>query len=514
MQLPLRIDNSRRQPLQGQVFDQLRHLILDGRMKPGAPVPATRLLARQLGVSRNTVMLAYERLIAEGFLQTRPAVGTFVSVDLPVVRPTTGFDGRVRVGDVQDRHASRHPLAFRGRRHQIWKERDAALDVDFRIDRPDPHSFPAKTWKRLLGRRVATAGSSMVDYGDPGGLMVLRKAIVDFLGPARGIRARPEQVIIVGGRQEGLSVVGRMLVRPGARVVMECPTYQGSLNLFESIGARLMAVPVDAEGLEVARLPAEPAALVHVTPSHQYPLGVTLSLERRLRLLDWAWESGAYVLEDDHASAFHYQGSPLTSLKGLDRRGSVLYMGTFSKTLGAGLRIGYLVVPRELVEPATTVKALQDNGHPWLDQAALADFITSGGYVNHLRRMRQVYVTRRDALVAALRRHFGPQEVSGMAGGMHLAWHLPSGFPDVETMEKLARDRGVGVYSMRSGSSCECGHRHFGGRMLLLGYSSLTEAAIAEGVARLAAAVTEWRGKGGFASAPTNLRVANHAFPS
>jgi len=271
--------------------------------------------------------------------------------------------------------------------------------------------------------------------------------------------------------------------------VTECPCYQGAAYVFNSYGAQINPVPVDEKGLEVAKLPLTRASLAYVTPSHQYPMGVTLALERRVRLLDWAWEVGAYIVEDDYDSDFRHHGSPLTAVAGQDRHGCVIYIGTFSKSIGAGLRLGYLVMPKELVEPARTVKTLMDNGHSWLDQAILADFISSGSYMKHLRNIRHTYLTRRDCLVNSLQEHFGEVRLTGMAGGMHIVWHLPTDFPTAKEVQMLAQDAGVGVYSLEAAAACDLRRSECSDRALALGYSSVSEKQIRDGVARLAAAL-------------------------
>jgi GntR family transcriptional regulator/MocR family aminotransferase len=219
-------------------------------------------------------------------------------------------------------------------------------------------------------------------------------------------------------------------------------------------------------------------------------MGVTLNLNRRMRLLEWAWETGAYIIEDDYDSDFRYTGSPLTALAGLDKHGCVFYMGTFSKSIGAGIRMGYLVVPRELIHPARTAKALMDNGHAWLDQATLADFISSGSFMRHLRRIRHSYLLRRDCLVEELHRHFGEVRLSGLEGGMHLIWHLPSTFPAANELQRIAENVGVGVYTLEAGAGFRYECNRCGEHALMLGYSSVPETMIREGIARLAKAIS------------------------
>ncbi|HMQ72085.1 MAG TPA: PLP-dependent aminotransferase family protein, partial [Rubrivivax sp.] len=269
--------------------------------------------------------------------------------------------------------------------------------------------------------------------------------------------------------------------------------YQGAAYLYESYRARLLPVHVDDSGLRVADLPDDGAALLYVTPSHQYPMGFMLPLERRLRLLDWAWRTSTYIVEDDYDSDFRYRGSPIPALMGLDTHGCVIYLGTFSKALGAGLRLGYLVVPRQLVGPARTVKALHDNGRPWLEQAVLAEFIASGAYANHLRRIRQVYVERRQCLIDCLREHFGEAQVSGSEGGMHLVWHLPPELPRASALQALAAEHGVGIYTLQSGAAHDFGGGPWHEQVVMLGFSSLGAKQIRTGIERLAAAVAAAR---------------------
>lgn len=488
MQLPLKLERHSNQTLQSQLFEQIRSLILSGKLKPGTPIPATRSLSEQLGVSRNTVLLAYDRLIAEDYLQTQEAVGTYVNSHLPL-------DSLVLKAPVQSLvlpekpQARRHPVLFRGRAQTVANSESNRLNIDFRVGRLDPHSFPTKAWRRLLLRHLGTGGPNLTEYRSPAGILALREAIANHLGPARGIAVTPEQVIVVSGSQQALNIVARLLVGQRTRVVTECPCYQGAAYVFESYGAQLHPVPVDKHGLQVSKLPPTPVSLAYVTPSHQYPLGSTLSLKRRVQLLDWAGQVGAYLIEDDYDSDFRHNGSPLTALAGLDPYGCVIYMGTISKSIGAGLRLGYVVIPSELAEPAKTVKALLDSGNPWLDQAVLADFISSGSYAKHLRHIRRMYIRRRDCLVAALRTHFGTVELSGLEGGMHVVWHLPPNFPTATEMQAIARRVGVGIYALDSGGAYDYDYKEYSERTLILGYSSVPEPQIREGIARVAKAL-------------------------
>ena len=483
-QLPIQIDRRTRTTLQDQLFNEIRQLILSSRLRPCSALPATRELCGQLGVSRNTVLLAYERLIAEGYLETRPAIGTFVTTHLPEDSLLLQA-GRVALKD-GTAVRKRCPLVFRGRPHGVYNGGREQLPIDFKVGRPAPDSFPVKRWSQMTAEQLRLASENLTEYTDPAGLHRLRKAIADHLGPARGITVSAEQVLVVAGCQEALNIIARLFVHERTRVAIECPAYQGAAYLFESYGAELLPVPVDTEGLQTSRLPGGEVSLAYLTPSHQYPLGHTLSLKRRLELIDWAGRSGAYLVEDDYDSDFRHHGSPLTALKGLDHCGCVIYLGTFSKSIGAALRLGYMVLPEELVEPARTVKTLLNNGQPWLDQAVLAAFIASGGFANHLRRIRRTYLHRRDCLVEQLHKHFGEVHLSGLEGGMHLTWRIPDDFPDAPRLERMAREEGVGIYSLPTGAAYCKDTDELVKRTIMLGYSSLGEVSIKEGIARIA----------------------------
>ncbi len=488
MPLPLRLQPTSPVSLQTQIFEQVRAMILEGRLRPGERLPATRILSEQIRIARNTAALAYERLAAEGYIETRSSVGTFVSSQIPESAlyaatqnslPSARKPRRAMGGAV-------HP-AFRCQ--AVVNPHRGRLVADFWVGRPDPDSFPRKTWAQLIVKRLRIAGSDLTEYRAQSGLFELRRAIADRLRPTRNIATNADEIIIVGGCQDGLNLVSRMMLGPGATAVVEQPCYQGAAFLFESFGARIVSVPVDDRGLDCSHLPDVRNAVAYVTPSHQYPLGVTLTLERRLELLAWAAETDSYILEDDYDSDFRFHGAPIAALKGLDRTGRVIYLGTFSKSLGAGLRLGYVVFPPELVERARDMKTLMNNGQPWLEQATLADFMTSGGYERHVRRIRKLYLSRRNALLSALEKHFPGGEIIGDEAGMHLAWRLPSDFPPAREIEQRAIEAGVGVYTLTSGAAVGFDTSPENDRYLVLGFSSLTEREIAAGIARLAEAL-------------------------
>jgi GntR family transcriptional regulator/MocR family aminotransferase len=498
--LPLKVSPQQKMTLQSQVFDQIRRMILDGRLRSGDFLPTTRTLSEQIGISRNTIVLAYERLMAEGYIQTRPYVGTFVSAEIPdTAFATSPEEAAKRLRSIESRCCFDEATALRldGMRSQLVVNPHAEkLAADFWAGRPAPDSFPAKAWANLVWKRLQTAGSAITQYQDPAGLMELRQAIADYLGPTRGVIADPEQIIIVGGTQDGLNLVARLLVDRGSTVVVESPCYQGAAYLFETFGADLYPVPVDSDGIKTERLPDMRNPITYVTPSHQYPLGVTLSLERRIALLTWAGERNGYIVEDDYDSDFRFVGSPLTALKGIDRNERVFYLGTFSKCMGPALRLGFVVVPTAFAKAARTLKALMNNGQSWLEQAALADFMTSGAYSRHLRRIRQVYLSRRNATLQALKRHFGENEVVGSDAGMHLVWRLPSHLPNAAEIETRALTVGVGVYTLNSGAALNLTDPKFGDRHLVLGFAALSECEIELGIARLAACLASKTPKG------------------
>ncbi len=484
MSLVLELNRSTDTSLQVQIFDQIRSMILDGRLRSGDSLPASRLLSEQIGVSRNTTLLAYERLLAEGYIETRPSVGTFVGPCLPestmqLTCPSPGTLGGIVNGKCP-------PVCFSGRVQRVVNPHRKDIDQDFWIGRPDPASFPLQRWRRLVMQQLPRLGTNLTEYGDPAGLPVLRQAIADHLGPARGFVTSADNVVIVAGSQEGLNLVARLLVRPKTPVVLEQPCYQGAAYVFENHDAHVHPIPVDRSGLDVGLLPNRKCGLCYVTPSHQYPTGVTLSLERRLHLLDWASRTNSYIIEDDYDSDFRYQGAPLTALKGLDGQGRVIYMGTFSKSIGAGIRIGYLVVPDALVKHAHCLKGLMNNGHPVLEQSTLAEFMVRGGYSRHLRLIRRRYKLRRDCLIEKLQEHFGDVELIGIRGGMHLVWRLPRDFPKPRTFESIALANRVGIYSLESAAAETFGPTEFCDRLIVLGYSSLTEKEISKGIENVA----------------------------
>ena len=509
--LPIRIDRSSDENLQIQIFKAIQSLITSGRLKPGTPLPSFREMSEQLGVSKNTVILACERLICEGYLVTHPGRGTYVSPHLP----EQALRVSQRAPTARERAellARRHPTLFQGQLHAIFNPARDKARIDFVVGRPDADSFPAALWKQLAERKIAHGQAAMTQYREPAGLGALRQAIADHLGPARGMNVAASQVIITGGIQEALNLIARLLISPDTRVAIESPCYQGAAYVLKSVHADIVPVPVDEAGLIVDHLPDDPVSVIYVTPSHQYPLGGTLPLKRRFELLEWAWETGAYIVEDDYDSDFRYQGSPLFSLAGLDRHDSVIYLGTFSKSVGAGIRTGYIVAPPALAEKLGVLKGLLDNGNPWLDQAVLTEFIESGAFYSYLRRMRQIYQSRQRALIEALEHHFGAADVLGIEGGMHLIWRLPSYAMPAPELAARARNEGVGIYPLAQGAAEFIATDAQRARLVMLGFTSLDAEAIREGVRILAGIITldaaEREGRGVAAGAPVGQTLS------
>jgi GntR family transcriptional regulator/MocR family aminotransferase len=483
--LTLPLDPAAQAPLFRQVYEGLRRGILDGTLAAGVRVPATRSLAGELGVSRNTVLNAYEQLLAEGYLEGRLGSGTYV----PAALPEEMIQVRQTAAPARPRSPQRPALSRRGEllaRVAATVTRSSGVPRPFRPGLPALDAFPFETWARLLAQYHRRPPRDLLGYGDPAGYAPLRRAIAAHLGPARAVHCDPEQVLIITGSQQGVDLVARILLDVGDTAWVEDPGYPSARAALAGAGVALVPVPVDGDGLDVAAGSARcaDARLVYVTPSHQYPLGVTLSLPRRLALLDWARRANAWVVEDDYDSEFRYAGRPLAALQGLDQGGRVIYLGTFSKTLFPALRLGYLVVPPDLVDAFTAARGVIDRQAPTLTQAVLADFIHEGHFVRHIRRMRTLYAERQETLLRAARRELdGLLEVCPCATGLHLMGWLPQGRDDQQAAQAAAR---VGVV-VPPLSSYSAERQRRGG--LLLGYAATDARQTRDAVRRLSSAL-------------------------
>jgi GntR family transcriptional regulator / MocR family aminotransferase len=463
-----------REPLSRQIYYWFRQAILRGTLDRREKLPSTRELADQLNVSRTAVVLAYELLLAEGFIQGRAGSGTYVSEGLVVRQPQTRASrAKVRLsrfGSAAEAAASNVNLP---------RERTATVRYDFAYGRSDVEVFPFEMWRRLLLKHARKAPVRELDYGAAAGSVALREAIAAHLRRSRAVVCDSSQVLVVSGSQQALDLIARVLIERGDRVALEDPGYQGTREILRAAGARLVPVTVDRDGLDPSRLP-EDARFAFVTPSHQFPTGAILPLARRLALLDWARRNDAVIVEDDYDGEFRYEEQPLESLQGLDTDGRVIYIGTFSRTIFSALRIGYLVVPRSLVPAFTSAKWLCDRHTPTLEQETLADFITAGMYERHLRRVRRRNTARRDVLLEAIGKHLGNNvEVTGQGAGAHVVLWPGRRISESAATEKAA-SRGVGIYGIASYFSTKPSRVG-----LMLGYSRMREVDIREGIRRL-----------------------------
>jgi GntR family transcriptional regulator/MocR family aminotransferase len=484
--LLIRIDPRLRAGLQTQIYASIRQAILDGIVGPGTGLPSSRALAADLGVSRTTTLLALQQLEAEGYLTARRGSGTSVADELP--------DDLVRRRSGRAASRRRHPALSR-RGAALVAARPGARRLDgpprvFRLGTPAVDLFPVALWSRLVNRRLRSVTSAQLDYGDAAGLRVLREAIADHVQTAPGTRCEADQVLVVAGAQQGFELVCRLLLDPGDRAWMEEPGYPGARSALHAAGARIVTVPVDADGLDVdegARR-GEDARLVYVTPSHQYPLGVPMSLPRRLGLLAWARAAGAWVIEDDYDSEFRYGARAIPCLHGLDVDGRVIYVGSFSKTLFPGLRLGFVIVPPDLQERLVAARAATDQHPPILDQLVLADFIVEGHFARHLRRMRVAYRERLEALVAAAERFCaGVLRLRPVHTGLHALADLDGVAAERASAEAAAR--GVEATAL----SAYLAGRGRALNALVLGFGAVRPEAVGRGMERLAAALVAAR---------------------
>jgi len=436
--LPVR---SRALPAYRWLYESLRQQILDGRLRPGTRIPATRDLARQYRLARGTIVNAFEQLKSEGYLTGTVGSGTRVSRVLPeallhVERKKS--DGLPTARRVPAR------LSFYGRRARLFPGYEERPSRAFRCNLPALDLFPLTLWTKITNRCLRRMTMQLMMGCSPLGYTPLRKAVAEYLRTARAVRCEDKQVMIVSGVQEALDLVARLLVDAGDQVCLENPAYPGAALVFAAHGAAITAIAVDAEGLRVNELPSA-ARIVYVTPGHQFPLGTTMTLTRRLQLLEWARRSGALIFEDDYDGEYRYSGRPIPALQGLDHRGVVLYAGSFSKVMYPALRLGYLVVPSSLVEKMEAIKSLATRHTPVLEQMVMAGFIADGHFARHVRRMREVYAERLLILIEEARERLaGMLEVSSIEAGLQTAAWLENGIR-AEAVAPLASERNVEV---------------------------------------------------------------------
>ncbi len=473
------IDRRSPEALHKQIYEGYRRAVLDGRLRPGERIPSTRVLAAELAVSRFPVLNAYSQLLAEGYFESRIGAGTAVSNSLPDQFTSSGLTTHARLAST--RPAPR-PVA---RRISILAPRGSALWLRgwgaFGVGQVALDQFPFRVWSSLVARHSRKVTRELFRYGDPMGTKALRQTIASYLRTARSVQGEPGQIMIVSGSQQALEIATRVLLEPGSRVWMEEPGYPLAREVFALAGCDPIPVPVDEEGLNVAAgiKRENRARAAFVTPSHQFPLGATLSAARRFQLLDWAQNSGAWILEDDYDSEYRYESLPVASLQGLDASNRVIYIGTFSKVLFPALRMGYIVIPPDLVEQFVTIRRAMDLGSATFFQEVLADFIGEGHFERHIRRMRILYRERRSKLVESIREELGNRvEVHGSEAGMHLTVTLKEARNDVEIAERAAR-RNLWMWPL---SRCYMGRGRQG---LILGFGSAAGQVIPRAVRKL-----------------------------
>jgi GntR family transcriptional regulator/MocR family aminotransferase len=480
--LLVQIDPRSRVGLQQQIYSSIRRAILDGVLRQGARLPSSRALADDLRVSRTTTLLAYDQLQAEGYLNARHGSGTFVAGDLPDERPRLVLPRR-------HRRPVHPPLSRRGSALVATPPpacRLAGPPKAFRIGVPALDLFPVRLWSQLAARRLRNVTVAQLDYGDALGFAPLREAIANHVEVARGTRCTGDQIVIVAGAQRGIEMVCQLLMDPGDAAWLEEPGYPGARIALTGAGARIVPVRVDEEGLDVAAgaQQAPEARLVYVTPSHQFPAGVQMSLRRRLALLNWASRARAWIVEDDYDSEFRYAARPIPSLHGLDPDGRVIYVGSFSKSLFPALRLGFVVVPPDLVSKVHDMRRAADVHPPALDQVVLADFISGGHYERHLRRMRAAYRERLEGLSAGLDRHCrGALTLRTVRTGLHAVADVDHA--DAVDVARECAARGVEVTPI---SSYYLG-REKAANAIIIGFASVRTEAIRTGTERLAEAV-------------------------
>jgi GntR family transcriptional regulator / MocR family aminotransferase len=478
------VDRKASKPLHKQIYDGFRLVIVHGDMRPGQRVPSSRTLSVELGISRIPVLNAYAQLLAEGYFESRKGAGTFVSESLPenLTICELKIQPSIQAGSGQ-RPVARRALLLNKYERPAWSAGWGA----FSVHQPAFDHFPFPIWSSLIMRHCKSPSLSAIHNTDPLGSETFREAICHYLRTARAVRCDPQQVMVVSGSQQALEISARVLLGIGSPVWIEEPGYRLARNVFAGAGCRLVPVPVDEEGMIVSAgiKRCAKARAAYVTPSHQYPLGLTMSASRRMQLLNWANNAGAWIIEDDYDSEYRFESMPISSLQGLDRNSRVIYVGTFSKVLFPSLRLGYIVIPSDLVEHFIAVRAAMDIFPPYLYQEAITDFIREGHFARHIRRMRLLYSERRTALVESIREQFGSQlEIHGTQAGMHLAVTLPKGLND-RTIAGSAARRGLWLWPLSPSYLGEVRRQGF-----ILGFGNTAAEDMPNAVAQLRAEVS------------------------
>ncbi|MBY0356850.1 MAG: PLP-dependent aminotransferase family protein [Candidatus Obscuribacterales bacterium] len=502
MDFPILLDSQSDTSLHRQLYDELRKSILSGRLNPGQRVPSTRALSDSLGISRATVTMAYDFLLSEGYLQSTIGSGTYVCRQLPdtLLRPATAKSTAKK--QLESLTASKKAQLKKLSKYGSYlKERnwlgygDQEPDIQFSFGRPDLSAFPMRQWMQIANQVAKKQDLRLLDCPSKSqGYLPLRQSIAAHLAKSRAVNCTADQIIIVNGSQQAIDLVTRVLVERGDSVAIEEPGYIGAKKAFEVQGAQLIGIPVDESGLVVDRLkmPQLPNfKLAYVTPSHQFPTGVVLTLPRRLELLAWAQQTGTFIIEDDYDSEFRYEGRPVPALAGLDQSESVIYIGTFSKVLFPALRLGYLVVPQAFAEVFARAKWLADRHSSLMDQMILAEFIKGGHLERHIRRMRMLYEHRRKTVISVLQEEFADTiEILGDNAGINVLVRFKKHVID-DSVTTQVRSYGVGLSKTSQFYLTDLPRNE-----VLLNYGSLTDEEIAKGVKTLAAVLKSKAGTG------------------
>lgn len=480
----IELDRASAIPLYRQLYLQIRKQILNGRIQGGVRLPSTRTLSNELGLSRITILNAFDQLIAEGFLASRTGAGTYVGTEWE----SRGSEPEQpqpppRLSDLSQSMLSLRSDHFRGVSYTDW---DPATPTSFLPSHSTYEAFPQAIWRRLMNQHLLKPTKAMLGYGELQGLQALRSAIAEYVFDARGIDCDAGQVVIVSGAQQAFNLLGMLLLNPQDSVWMEDPGHIAARIALQAQGARVTALRVDEHGIDVEQGLREcpEARLVFCTPSRQHPLGVTLSYARRQALIDWAAQQQSWIIEDDCDSEFRYSGRLLPALYALDQMARVIYVGTFSKVLFPSLRLGYVILPPALVEPFCTLRAVMDRSPPTLLQATTADFMAQGHFIGHIRRMRALYKARQQALIAQLEQHMGGFfTLTPADAGMHLIAWLPPELNDADVARQLA-EHGIHTYPLSDYSI-----QHAQPPALLIGFAGTPENQAAARVQALAQAL-------------------------
>ena len=465
------VDRTDAKPLHRQIYDAYRGMIVGRGLSSGQQVPSSRTLASELGISRIPVLNAYAQLLAEGYFESRTGAGTFVSSSLPDQLTCCQY----RSAGVTDARSGPRMVSQRSTLVPSRDKRETLRGWGaFNLGQLSLDHFPFQVWSNLVARHSRNMSAESLNYGHPMGSREFREEVAAYLRTSRAVRCEAEQIMIVSGSQQALEISACVLLNPGDPVWIEEPGYPFLRYSLTMAGCRLVPVRVDSEGLDVAAGTKRcgKARAAYVTPSHQYPLGVTMSASRRLQLLDWAQSAGSWIIEDDYDSEYRYENMPIASLQGLDHSSRVIYIGSFSKTLFPALRLGYIVIPPDLIERFAAVRHALDLCPPNMFQAVMTDFLREGHFARHVRKTRLIYGERRGALVEAIRSEFGPSfEVGGADAGLHLVMTLPKGLHDQEIALRAASQK-LWLWSL---SPCYLGRAFRQGFILGFGSTKATE---------------------------------------